>query len=65
MGEKKDAYYWKCPECGTEQKVTSAYFLTDCVSNEKCCSCRKRVHCLHPAVSFKKKKEDVIAYSKD
>ncbi|MBP3255925.1 MAG: hypothetical protein J6M60_05505 [Clostridia bacterium] len=57
-------YYWKCPECGEEQKVTSAYFMTDCGCYEKCANCGRRVHCVHPVRPLKKKDEEVTAYEK-
>ena len=58
-------YYWKCPKCGKEQKVTSAYFTTDCGCYEKCCECGNRVHCIHPVRPLKKKDGEVTAYEKE
>ena len=57
-------YFWKCPECGTEQKVLSVFFETDCGSSEKCSKCGKRIVCYPPATPFKKKEGQIIAYSK-
>lgn len=64
MEKTNSEYYWKCPACGKEQKVTSSYFMTDCGSNEKCCECGKRVHCVHPVRPIGSKDGEVKAYEK-
>lgn len=63
MEEKKNIYYWKCSECGTEQEVVSSYFEVDGEANEKCCRCGKRVHC---SLNLHKKKDGgVLAFTKE
>ena len=63
MEETKMKYYWKCPECGTEQDVKSSYFAVDGETSEKCCKCGKRVQCC--ITSDKKKDGGVVAYTKE
>ena len=65
MGKIEEIYYWKCPYCGTEQKVVSAYFMTDCGASERCAKCGSRFHIHHPATPYQKNKEAVIAYEKE
>ena len=63
MKETQKMYYWKCPECETEQKVISSYFVVDGEASEKCCKCGKRIQC--SITSDKKKDGGVVAYTKE
>ena len=64
MDNQEKKYYWKCPECGTNQEVVSSFFSVEGESNEKCYRCGKRVHCNHPAKPENKKEGGVTAYLK-